>query len=155
MARRLGVDGSLVDDCRSEFDALLQEPAIRRLLSRSPYLRDAEALFPPGLIDTACEPRVAAELRFDLPTDEGVVSGSIDRLVLFEKTGRPIAADILDFKSDAVRSDSGVEGLVERYRDQLVAYARAVSVMYSLPASHVATRLVLLSVPAVVSVPAR
>jgi ATP-dependent exoDNAse (exonuclease V) beta subunit len=151
-ARRLGLHGPFVADCRANFQSLLQQPMIRDLLSRATYLRNAESQFPPGVVDLSCDARVAAERRFDLPVDEGLLSGSVDRLVLFERKGRPVAADILDFKSDALRQDTGVEGLVERYRDQLAAYARAVSAMYSLPPSHVVTRLILLGGPAVVAV---
>lgn len=152
IARRLGLHGPFVAECLAEFRSLLQQPVLRDLLSRGTYVRDAESLFPPGVIDTSCDFRAHAERRFDLPWDQGVISGSIDRLVLFTRRGRPVAADILDFKSDALRSDTGVNGLVERYRDQLAAYARAVAVMFDLPASCVVTRLVLLNGPAVVGV---
>jgi ATP-dependent exoDNAse (exonuclease V) beta subunit len=152
IARRLGLHGRFVADCLAEFQALLQQSVIRNLLSRGSYLRDAASQFAPGVLDTSCACQVVAERRFDLPMDGGLMSGSIDRLVLFERGAKPVAADILDFKSDALRSDAGAQGLVERYRDQLAAYAQAVSAMYSLPRAHVLTRLILLDGPSAVTV---
>ena len=152
IARRSGCEENWSKDCLREFRDLVAAPVIAELFNRSRYLRAAESLYPAGLIDTSCEVRVLNERRFDFPSADGIVSGSIDRLVILERSGRPIAADILDFKSDALPGDpaSADALLVERYRDQLAAYAAAVSAMYQIPPAHIRTRLVLLAGPRIV-----
>lgn len=152
IARRSGCEENWSKDCLGEFRDLIGTPVISDLFNRSRYLRAAESLYPAGLIDTSCEVRVLNERRFDFPSADGIVSGSIDRLVIFQRGGRPIAADILDFKSDALPGDpaAAVILLVERYRDQLAAYAAAVSAMYQIPPAHIRTRLVLLAGPRIV-----
>jgi ATP-dependent helicase/nuclease subunit A len=63
-----------------------------------------------------------------------------------------IAAEVLDYKTDAVPADDpqAIGGMVARYRPQLSAYRRAVSSIYGLPPDRVLTRLVLIEVDQVV-----
>jgi ATP-dependent exoDNAse (exonuclease V) beta subunit len=147
VARRQGQHGEHVGRWMGEFRELLQQPSIQRLLTRDAWLADiAETLSiaPAG----KCEIRVHAERRFDVPIDVGFLSGSIDRLVLFYTDGVPVAADILDYKTDGIPpGDTAARTrLVDHYRDQLGAYVRAVSIMYGIQPQHVSTRLVLLAI---------
>jgi len=58
--------------------------------------------------------------------------------------GRPVGADVIDFKSDAVSLDSpeALEARVEVYRPQLEAYRGAVVSLTGLPAEKISARLV-------------
>jgi ATP-dependent exoDNAse (exonuclease V) beta subunit len=153
VARRLGQHDEDVAHWIAEFRALLQKPSIQRLLSRKGCLADAPSLT--GMATaSACDLRVQAERRFDVPIDGGILSGSIDRLVLFCRAGVPVAADILDFKTDGIAPGDlfAVTRLVDHYRDQLGAYVHAVSVIYGIAPEHISTRLVLLATGEIVPV---
>jgi len=148
IATRLGCAEDLVTRCVPEFRELLRADGLRNLLSRDAYQAGARKLFAPGLCDgDDVEINVETERRFDVLLDDVLMSGSIDRLVLFHQGGRVVAADILDFKSDAVFGDAkaATRRLVDLYSAQLDSYARAVSQIYDLPRDAIATRLVLLS----------
>jgi ATP-dependent exoDNAse (exonuclease V) beta subunit len=70
-----------------------------------------------------------------------VLAGQIDRLVTWEKEGRVVGAEVVDFKTDAVSP----EGLwqqaflerVEHYSPQIRAYGAAVSKLWRLPQNAV------------------
>lgn len=145
VARRLGQHGDDVARWMGEFRALLDQPVLRRLFTRDTYAADiATAL---GVAVGECELRIQAERRFDVPADGGILSGSIDRLVLFCQSGVPVAADILDYKTDGLApgDTAALARLVDHYRDQLAAYVRAVSAIYDIPPARISTRLVLLA----------
>lgn len=148
VAARHGCADDLVADCLPEFRELLAASGLRTLLSRADYCATARTLFPPGLCDgDDVDVSVENERRFDVLLDGGLVSGSIDRLILFQRAGRVVAAEILDFKSDAVFGDITAHSarLIEHYAPQLDCYARAVARIYELPRTAIATRLVLLA----------
>lgn len=154
VAARLGVSGPLVAESIAEFRGLLESPGIRELLRRETYRQSLGRLFPRDECGDIDEITVENERRFDVPLDEELVSGSIDRLVLLSRNGQVVAADILDFKSDAVYGDraAAVAQLVEHYSGQLDCYARAVGLIYGLPRSVITTRLVLLATQEIVLV---
>ena len=71
-------------------------------------------------------------------------NGSFDRIVWLGDGERTVAADVLDFKTDAILPGNA-KALKERtdhYRPQLEAYKRAVSLLAQIPEDRVATRLV-------------
>jgi ATP-dependent exoDNAse (exonuclease V) beta subunit len=146
IARRQGQHGPDVARWIGEFRDLLEQPPIRRLLTRDTYVVDVASDL--GIKEPAeCELQVQAERRFDVPTDEGVLSGSIDRLVLFCQGGVPVAADVLDYKTDGIApgDTAAIARIVDDYRDQLGAYVHAVSSIYGIPRDRISTRLVLLA----------
>jgi ATP-dependent exoDNAse (exonuclease V) beta subunit len=154
LLKRIGLGGPFVSKCCREFRKLLQAPCITRLLTEAHYRDDAQDVFgEPRTPDM--ELTVCAEHRFDVPTGAAMLSGSVDRLVLFYRDGQPVAADVLDFKTDAVRGEvpAWQAEMVERYRHQLAAYGDAVAAVYHLPRPRVVTRLVLLEIPDIVTVP--
>ena len=59
--------------------------------------------------------------------------------------GAPIAADILDYKTDAVHDAAHLDELVEHYRPQLDAYRDGLSQMLRLDASRIRCRLLMLA----------
>ncbi|QDU38877.1 ATP-dependent helicase/nuclease subunit A [Maioricimonas rarisocia] len=141
-----------VDRALDEFRGMLQVPAIRECLSRGYY--DSPGSL--GLSDAATSELAAGPVRLTvenerdfalLEEDGALLTGSIDRLVLLEQDGKPIAADILDFKTDTIDEANPAKWNEMRahYREQLTAYAAAVSQIYGLPDARIATRLILLS----------
>jgi ATP-dependent exoDNAse (exonuclease V) beta subunit len=147
-ATKLGSDDTLTADCIAEFRDMLTADGIRQVLCRAPYLEGARTLFASGNCQgNDIELRVETERRFDVLLDGALISGSIDRLVLFLRRGQVVAAEVLDFKSDAIFGDkeARVVQLIDQYSAQLDCYAQAVAQIYQLPREAISTRLVLLA----------
>ncbi len=128
-----------------DFHEMLQRPRIAALLSRR-----SEQL-PRVLAELAAgnsELDLNQERRLNVIDAGRTISGSIDRLVLIRRNGQVIAADIIDFKTDALLGDeeTAVREKVAVYRDQLRSYARAIALMYKLTPDRISTRLVMLAI---------
>ncbi len=95
---------------------------------------------------------VRREQRLSAVDSDGWVTGSIDRLVLLTCAGKPIAAEIIDFKTDQIPPQDTLQRLASHYRPQLQAYARGVIRMLQLPPTQVSAKLAFLSLDQVVSV---
>ncbi|MCA9000120.1 MAG: hypothetical protein KDA80_24190, partial [Planctomycetaceae bacterium] len=77
-----------------------------------------------------------------------------DRLVLVRSPTQVVAAEIIDFKTDAIDDHPEmVEHRTQAYAPQLNAYREAVSDLFSLPFSGVSAKLAFLSVGRTVEVP--
>jgi ATP-dependent helicase/nuclease subunit A len=101
----------------------------------APVLRDAEQQFrasldQPDVRQALARPTMPCvlwrEKPFELTLDGGVVAGQFDRVVIeHDAGGRPVAATILDFKSNRVEGDDALQRTAANYRDQLALYATA------------------------------
>jgi ATP-dependent exoDNAse (exonuclease V) beta subunit len=59
----------------------------------------------------------------------------------------PVAADIVDFKSDELPQESrAVADRVEYYRGQMLAYRQAVARLFTIPAENVIIRIAFLKI---------
>ncbi len=130
--------GLNLDEEIAEFRRVLRQPELRGVLSRSAYA-DPRQL---GLAATQCDLRVLRERRFAVRDADGLLSGTIDRLVLFERNAHVQAADLIDFKTDRLTGPDDLERRVEFYRPQIAAYRRAVAKIHSLEPGQIASRLV-------------
>ena len=173
-AQFLGTETLNIDQYLLQFERMLRLPPVAALLSRRSYQSPGGLPFSLGLQAELA----AGECELELHRERGLnvldqgqrISGSIDRLVLIRRNGQVIAADIIDFKTDAIwtsesvvfrsakdRSfaerkttlpgdeETAVRDKVAAYRDQLRSYARAVSLMYKLSPERISTRLVMLA----------
>ncbi|HEX6984307.1 MAG TPA: PD-(D/E)XK nuclease family protein, partial [Planctomycetaceae bacterium] len=128
------------------------------MLSRSAYQPPRELPFPDHVQkDLAAGPlalELMSERRFAVPDDGAVLTGAIDRLVLMTRDGRPLAADIIDFKTDDLDTTdpAAIDRRVEHYRPQMRSYVRAICHVYGLPEERVCARLVMLGTERVVEV---
>jgi ATP-dependent exoDNAse (exonuclease V) beta subunit len=113
-----------------EFRSLLEKPTIATVLSRgnSPHRK--------------LTPQVLREHPFACRFEQTLISGIIDRLVLWSSGDRIVAAELFDFKTDAVADDSSFAERVELYRPQLASYRRAVAQLFGLSSEDVAAKLV-------------
>ena len=113
-----------------EFFTFLDKPAIAAVLNResSPH--------------HSLTPRVLREHPFACRFDRTLISGIIDRLVLWFDGSQLIAAELLDFKTDAVDDPPALAARVATYRPQLDSYRQAVAQLFHLPASDVTATLV-------------
>jgi ATP-dependent exoDNAse (exonuclease V) beta subunit len=138
-----------VEDCRRNFRRMLKHPAVAAVLSRKTYLAMGGIMAPaltPGTADGDVALRVQQERHFAVPLGAEFVRGCIDRLVLLVRGDEVLAADIVDYKTDAVDS-LNPEVWAERvkgYRQQLRLYQRAVAHLYDLSPDRVTARLVFL-----------
>jgi ATP-dependent exoDNAse (exonuclease V) beta subunit len=140
----MGLDlSSLID----EFEQALRRPAICALLTRATYEQPAGNPADGAVhvtADLAC-PRwkVWRERPFALREGDTILNGKIDRLVVLTDGGRPVAADLVDFKTDWVSAadPKAIETRLEHYRPQLEAYRRAVARLLGLELTQVSARL--------------
>jgi ATP-dependent exoDNAse (exonuclease V) beta subunit len=151
-ALQLDVDPDTIDDSVELFLAALQRPGVRRVFSRREYQPPRRGPWPADVLSELSagpmEIEVLRERRFLVPEAGTLLSGAIDRLVLLSRDDRVLAADVLDFKTDASPprgSSARAQMLRARYGEQLASYARAVRQMYDLPRERLAARIVWLS----------
>jgi len=94
---------------------------------------------------------VVTERPFAIRSGDNILSGSIDRLVVIKSGGRPIAADVLDFKTDEIDPDNNkaLAAKVAFYQPQMEAYRVAAAKLLSIGTANIAARLVFLQAGAV------
>ncbi|MGI9517105.1 MAG: UvrD-helicase domain-containing protein, partial [Pirellulaceae bacterium] len=119
----------------SEFRKVLRRPHTSALLNRNHYQND--------LFQSFEEFEVQNERPFAVRMGGGVVSGYIDRLVLLKRDGKIVAADVIDFKTDALPAGDheALQKRVEIYRPQILSYRDAVAAIYKLSSDNVSASL--------------
>jgi ATP-dependent exoDNAse (exonuclease V) beta subunit len=118
------------------FRGWLATPAVRYVLRRDSYPADAV---------------VEREVPFLHRSEGRLVEGVVDRLVLVREAGRVVGAEIVDYKTDALRPDdsAAISAKAAHYRPQLEAYRAAVASGFGIAASTVGAKLVFLDAGAV------
>lgn len=158
MARAWGLAPAEIDPAWKQFSEFVASPAGADLLMRSRYERLAHQAFDlPGerpdpdwfgrwqqggrQLQVRNEAAVAAYEPGQL------LSGVVDRLILFRCGPHVLAAEIIDFKTDQLDSSDPAarDARAAFYRPQLEAYRSAVGQMLRLPSDRVAARLVFIS----------
>jgi ATP-dependent exoDNAse (exonuclease V) beta subunit len=147
-------DAGQTVDCAgwlAEFQRVLQQPLLRAQLSRELYKQPASLGFPAsvsreiqnGVIRLVVE----NERPFAVRHADDLLSGSMDRLVLLYSGTRLLAADIIDFKTDAlsVETPAAIEKKIEFYRPQMMAYRLAVGQLTGLAPDRIVARLLFLA----------
>ena len=124
-----------VDRWLTEFRVMLAQPNIAACLHRAAYRNFAGATL-----------RVETERPFAVRDGDRLIVGSIDRLVTICDGNQPIAADILDFKTDSIADDDRrvLTEKVRFYTPQLHAYCQAVKKMTGLELQRISAKLLLL-----------
>ncbi|HWB08112.1 MAG TPA: UvrD-helicase domain-containing protein [Pirellulales bacterium] len=159
---RTGATEREVEEWLRQFRAKLENPRLRAALSRAAYQSARDAPW-------ASRPEISAELGgappmlevfrerpFAVRLRDTLLSGTFDRLLLIRSsaTRRLVAAEVLDYKTDAVAAGDpqAVGNIVDRYRPQLSAYREAVCRMFGLPNKRVMTRLAVIEAGEVLEV---
>lgn len=150
VARELKLAADEFVPVRDEFRTLLAQPAIAAALSRDRYLGAGHSKGG----DVALELELWRERRFAIRQDDLLWEGAIDRVVIVRRRGKPIAAEVLDFKSDSLPpGDPAALALrVDYYRPQLEAYRFAVGRLTGLAPAAIKTAIVVLVLGEVVAV---
>ncbi len=131
------------------FRALLTRPVVAEAISSAALRKaippgiaaDITAELTAGLKSSAIKLELQREHRFAVRLDDAIVQGSFDRLLLFRRGDSVLAADILDFKTDAVADPAAIAERIEYYRPQLAEYRRAAAALFHLPPDRIAARL--------------
>jgi hypothetical protein len=136
-----------IDRATEAFEEMLQLRSVRTALSKSRYTRQMFGAVPDRV-------EIDNERVINLVVGDRLISGTIDRLAVLMKDGKPYAAEIIDFKTDAYDSSMTllwVQDRIEHHRPQLEIYAQVVSQLFHIPLERIATFLVLLSADEFVS----
>ena len=130
-----GMHSDRVTDLISEFRGWMGAEPIRSVLSRDRFPTDLFTVL-----------RVENELPFVRRVGDEIQEGVIDRVVLVERDGRVVQAEILDFKTDSVESgdDEALAAHAERYRPQILAYCNVVREQFGLTEGDVGAKLLFL-----------
>jgi ATP-dependent exoDNAse (exonuclease V) beta subunit len=137
-----------LDQLLANFRAWIKNPAINAVLRRSAYTDPRRPAFPGTLarfITPAIGPlQVERERRFLVRDGDKFWNGSFDRVVWLGEGDHIVAADVLDFKTDAIAPGdaAALAARTEHYRPQLEAYRSGVARMAHLPPESIAARLV-------------
>ncbi|MFM2095028.1 MAG: ATP-dependent helicase/nuclease subunit, partial [Planctomycetota bacterium] len=141
-----------------QFRAMLQSPELRDLLSEPNYrhreLAPGTMWFPAKRSPESWRLDVKNERTFAIEHHGRMIAGSIDRLLLIYDGQQLVAAEILDYKTDAIPRDdrSALQHAIDRYRPQQQAYREAVAAIYGIPLAHIRARLVFLATGQIVSI---
>lgn len=130
-----------IDKLIDSFALMLELRSVRGALSLNRYKRNHFGQLPERV-------EIDNERVINLVMNDRLISGTIDRLVVLIKDGRPYAAEIIDFKTDAYDDSMTllwVQDRIDHHRPQLEIYARVVSELFDIPEERIATHLVLLS----------
>lgn len=154
-AGQLALSETVVNTLLPDFYAMLDQPKTRAALTR-----DAVIQAPPfhalrGAIQSGeVALRVFAERPFVMCRESAMIQGTMDRLVVALRGREPVAAEILDFKTDRLIGEQAawVRGKREHYGPQLAEYRSAVSHGFRLPPEKIIARIVLLEADAVANV---
>ena len=137
-----------VESLIGAFRVMGANPAVASILA-APAPRLPERFVSDNLPAGPAEPSLQREQAFAIDDGEGTLEGIIDRLVVWRRSGHTVAAEVVDFKFDAMGGDGrgavGARILAEKsafYAPQLQAYRRAVAALHALDPARVSCRLV-------------
>jgi len=140
---------------------MLQAPDIVAALQPAAYLDPFTLPWPPAVRQSIANTEnsdvrleVCNEYPFAVVDNGDVVTGFIDRLVLVHVANRLVAADIVDFKTDAVTPSDGAvfTARTDYYGDQLESYRRVAEQLFRLPQECISARLFMLAAGKIVNV---
>ena len=148
IACREGALASQVESLIADFRTMCAWPAVAAVLARPENQLPRKfvcAELPAG----PAEPSLHREQAFALDEGEGTLLGIIDRMVLWRRSGRTVAAELIDFKFDGLGGDgksaSRARVRTEKtafYTPQLQAYRRAVAGLHDLDPARISSELV-------------
>jgi ATP-dependent exoDNAse (exonuclease V) beta subunit len=135
------------DQLMAEFDSACGKPNVRELLDRSTCA---------ARLGSAATLEVWRERSFVVPMIAGgidtLVRGQLDRVVVARADGRPVAAELVDYKTDRVTIGSRtLTERVDHYRPQLNAYRKAVAQLLGLDLKSVSASLMFTEIDTVVA----
>ena len=156
IARRLAVEGGRdgwpeieaeLKTHLARFRDMLTKPELKAALSRSAYRKFSSRKLPPDVVAELeagdLDLTLRSESRIAARRDGRLIGGQADRIVIMSRHGRPLAAEVIDLKTDQLDANdpAAIAAKVDFYRPQLTAYCDAVAQMYRLDPKRVGARL--------------
>ena len=137
------IDGATQPDIKSaisSFRKMLKRPNTSNLLQREQFGSD--------LFNSYDDYEVQNERAFTVRVDDAILNGFIDRLVLLKRGGKIVAADVVDFKTDALPANdqTALRQRVDVYKPQIRGYRDAVAAIFGLPIEDVSARLMFVAI---------
>jgi ATP-dependent helicase/nuclease subunit A len=121
---------NVLRDVKKQFASVMAEPKIKEALSK-----------PSGRTE------LWREKSFDVVVKNKWISGIFDRVIIaHDKDGKPVSAQVIDYKSNRTTDPKEINDLADSYRPQLALYRQALSHILNLPATRIETFL-LFTVP--------
>ncbi len=157
LAMQAGVPTEIATDWIGQFNSMISSDWCRLLLNRGSY-QTAQSCLPVDIQEQLRAGNATLTVRHECPftirsADDELLSGFIDRLVIVEQDGRPIAADVIDYKTDDLSGgDQILTERTESYRVQMQSYRQAVVELSQLDPKTVSVRLVFLNVGKVIQI---
>jgi hypothetical protein len=112
-------------DATAQFIAAMQSEDTRKALSK-----------PDGRV------MLWREKSFELVLDGRWITGQFDRVTIrLNENGKPVAADILDYKSNRIDKPDEFKKAIEHYRPQLEAYTGSLSAILKIPRKAITASL--------------
>ncbi|MCP4786633.1 MAG: UvrD-helicase domain-containing protein [Fuerstiella sp.] len=148
------VETATVDDLLPVFYDMLKQPNTSGIFTQAALFElPAFEAFAKKAANGAAEMFVENERPFVLKRDGAIVQGTIDRLVILREAGKPVAADIVDYKTDRLTGElaTWVANKTQHYSAQLQQYRQAVQTCFGIEPTAISARLALLEVDMVVS----
>lgn len=132
-------DESLRRAWLKNFRAMLKQKDIAAALTRSGYRQS----LPKAWRAKDADFQARNEWPFAVIDSSQIMTGRMDRVVFHTCGGEQVAAEVLDFKTDAISDKKGErqEDLVEEYRPQMEAYCKTLVQQTGLAASRVSWAL--------------
>ncbi len=130
VAARLDTQSLNLDQCLRQFQQMLQCGEVHRWLCRAAYADPNHwPIADQGGPSEAVVPSVLREQPVAVERDGTLLTGTIDRLVLLIGKDGPLAADVLDYKTDRLSPESltAEHPALQHYQLQLSAYREAVA----------------------------
>ncbi len=151
IARARQANTQLIQLAREFLEKALARPAVRQRLSRDSYLSWVQK-WGGELGQKDWQLDVRREQPLLVWQGNGYLSGSMDRLVLLTNSGKPVAAEIVDYKTDFVEGEAAMEVRAKFYRPQMQAYIRGLERMLRISSQRITARIVFLATGEEVSV---
>ena len=147
IAQQMGYGERQIDEFLTVFKRSLVEPNAAKLLNKEQYI----ASFVNSSEFSSADLVVRNEQRISYRKDGALLSGNIDRLIVWHVDDKPVAADIVDYKTDDLAKKK-LADRIEHYRPQVEAYREAISSMLLIPTERVFAKLLFLQKDECVSV---
>ena len=104
------------------------------------------------LLQKPAEPcEVKTELRFAELVQDGLVCGALDRVVFYPNATAPERIEIIDYKSDNVRTPAEIAAREESYAPQLELYRKALQAGCGVPLKNIHAQLLFICAATAVS----
>lgn len=120
-----------------QFERMLDLPVVRQVLSRDRYQSGKDKI----------RVEVDNERPLNLVSDDRFITGTIDRLAVCYQDGKPVSAEIFDYKTDSYDERMTLlwsNERIEYHRQQMEIYAAAVSRLFGIELQRIEKYLVML-----------